>query len=116
MLAKGRPELIPELTYSLTGIKAEIGAIVWLGGNVQHAYTPDGYTTSLELTSQLPDGDALTSDASAGYTGALAWYRDDKTGEGAGVAGTNPKRLTHLYASKASAERAVKREWRRMQA
>lgn len=113
VLAKGRPELIPELTYSLTGIKAEIGAIVWLGGNVQHAYTPDGYTTSLELTSQLPNGDELTSDAAEQYTGVLAWYRDEKTGEQRKVAvgdQTNPKRLKHLYASKASAERAVKRE------
>lgn len=118
VLAKGRPELIPELTYSLTGIKAEIGAIVWLGGNVQHAYTPDGYTTSLELTSQLPDGDALTSDAAEQYTGAFAWYRDDKTGGQRPVTAgdqTNPKRLTHLYASKASAERAVKREAGRLQ-
>jgi phage protein D len=113
-LAKGRPDLIPELTYSLTGIKAEISAIIWLGGNVQHSFTPDAYTTSLELTSQLPDGDELTSDASEQYTGVLAWYRDEKTGEQKKVTEgdqTNPKRLTHLYASKASAERAVKREW-----
>lgn len=113
VLAKGRPELIPELTYSLTGIKAEISAIVWLGGNVQHSFTPEAYTTSLELTSQLPDADELASDASAQYTGALAWYRDEKTGEQKKVTAgdqASPKRLTHLYASKASAERAAKRE------
>jgi hypothetical protein len=119
VLAKGRPELIPELTYSLTGIKAEISAIVWLGGNVQHSFTPDAYTTSLELTSQLPDDDELTSDASEQYTGVVATYRDEKTGEQKKVTEgdqTNPKRLTHLYASKASAERAVKREAQRLQA
>lgn len=118
-LAKGRPELIPELTYSLTGIKAEISAIVWLGGNVQHSFTSEAYTTSLELTSQLPDGDELASDASATYTGVVATYRDEKTGAQKKVTEgdqANPKRLTHLYASKASAERAVKREAARLQA
>lgn len=79
-LAKGRPDLIPGLTYSLTGIKAEISAIVWLGGNVQRSFTPDAYTTTLELTSQLPDGDELTSDAGEQYTGVLTRYRDEKTG------------------------------------
>ncbi|MBS7660546.1 phage late control D family protein [Pseudomonas lalucatii] len=113
-LAKGRPDLIPELTYSLTGIKAEIAAIVWLGGNVTHNFTPDAYTTSLELTSKLPDSDELTSDQTEQHSGVLAWYRDEKTGEQKQVSAgeqSNPKRLTHLYASKASAERAVEREW-----
>jgi len=112
------PELIPELTYSLTGIKAEISAIVWLGGISQHSFTPEAYTTSLELTSQLPDGDELASDASATYTGVVATYRDEKTGAQKKVTEgdqTNPKRLTHLYASKVSAERAVKREASRSQ-
>ena len=55
-LAKGRPELIPELTYTLRGIKAEIDAITWYGGNVLHSLTADaGYTMSLELESKLPD-------------------------------------------------------------
>lgn len=112
-LAKGRPDLIPELTYSLTGIKQQISDIIWLGGNVQHSFTPDSYTTSLELTSQLPDADELVSDAVAQYTGVLAWYRDEKTREQKKLTEgdqTNPKRLTHLYSSKASARRAVKRE------
>lgn len=117
-LAKGRPELIPDQTYSLTGIKAEIAAIVWLGGNIRHSFTPDAYTTSLDLESQLPDGDDIAglADQGAGYTGVLAWYRDEKTGQQKKITEgdqTNPKRLTHLYASKASAERAVKQEAKR---
>jgi len=111
VLAKGRPDLIPELTYSLTGIKPETSAIAWLGDNVQHSFTPEAYTTSLELTSQLPDGDELQSDAGEQYTCVLAWYRDEQTGEQKKLTAgdqTNPKRLTHLYANKASARRAVK--------
>lgn len=118
-LAKGRPELTPDQTYSLTGIKAEIAAIVWLGGNLRHSFTPESYTTSLELESKLPDGDEVADLAEgAAYTGVVATYRDDKTGEQkqltAGDQAT-PKRLTHLYATKASAQRAVDREWQQLQ-
>lgn len=112
-LAKGRPDLIPELTYSLTGIKQQISDIVWLGGNVTHNFTPEAYTTSLELTSQLPEADELVSDAAEQYTGVLAWYRDEKTGQQKKLTKgdqTKPKRLTHLYSGKANAQRAVKRE------
>lgn len=118
-LAKGRPDLIPELTYSLTGIKAEIAAIVWLGANVRHSFTPDSYTTSLELESKLPDADEVAELAEAGsYTGVLAWYRDEKAGGQKKITEgdqTNPRRLTHLYADKATAKRAVDREWKRLQ-
>ncbi|MCB4794237.1 phage late control D family protein [Pseudomonas sp. NP21570] len=118
-LARGRPELTPELTYSLVGVKADIDAVVWLGANVQHSFTPDSYTTSLELESKLPDADDIASLAEAGnYTGVLAWYRDEKTGDQKKLTEgeqTSPKRLLHLYAEKSSAQRAVEREWMRIQ-
>jgi phage protein D len=117
-LAKGRPELTPDQTYSLTGIKAEIAAIVWLGGNLRHSFTPDSYTTSLELESKLPDGEALADLAEgAAYTGVVATYREEQTGASKTITAgdqTTPKRLTQLYASKASAQRAVDREWQRL--
>ena len=120
-LAKGRPELIPELTYSLLGIKAEIGATVWLGANISHSFSAEAYTTSLELEAKLPDAEELgeLADASGTYSGVTAWYRDDKTGEQKQISAgdqANPKRLTHLYADKSSAQRAVDREWQRLQA
>ena len=121
-LAKGRPELIPELTYTLAGVKEEIDAIIWHGGNVQHSLTADGgYTMSLEMESKLPDDglDGLYEDGSDNYSGIIAFYRDKATGtEKSVTAGdqTNPRRLHHLYASKVNAERAVKREWARLQA
>lgn len=120
-LAKGRPELTPDQTYSLLGIKAEIGAIVWLGGNLRHSFTPESYTTNLELESKLPDGDDVEqlADEAGNYTGIVAWYRDEKpVGQKTVTAGdqTNPRRLTHLYSSKANAQRAVDREWEKLQA
>lgn len=119
-LAKGRPELIPELTYSLNGIKDEIAAIVWLGGNLRHDFTTEAYTTALELESQLPDADdvAELAEEAANYTGILAWYRDEKTNTQKKLTKgdqTTPKRLPHLYAGKHSAQRAVDREWGRLQ-
>ncbi|MDA7086517.1 phage late control D family protein [Pseudomonas sp. SA3-5] len=120
-LAKARPELIPELTYTLAGVKGEIDAIIWHGGNVQHSLTADaGYTMSLELQSQLPEDnlDELADTSGGNYSGVLAWYRDEKTGtEKRLTAGeqSTPKRLHHLYSSKASAQRAVDREWKKMQ-
>lgn len=119
-LARGRPELTPDQTYSLTGIKAEIAAIIWLGGNLRHSFTSDSLTTSMELESQLPDGDELgdLADGDGDYTGLLAWYRDEKTGEQHRLTEgdqAKPQRLTHLYQSKAAAKRALDREWKRMQ-
>lgn len=119
-LAKGRPELTPDQTYSLTGIKAEIAAIIWLGGNLRHSFTSDSLTTSMELESQLPDGDELVDmvDDDGNYTGLLAWYRDEKTGQQHKLTEgdqAKPQRLTHLYQSKAAAKRALDREWKRMQ-
>ncbi len=60
-LARGRPDLIPELTYTLQGVKAEIDEIIWYGGNVQHSLSADnGYSMA---------GRSLTT-WSAGRTGA----------------------------------------------
>lgn len=118
-LARGRPELIPELTYTLKGVKSEIDAIIWLGGNITHELSDQGLITRLDLTAQLPENEEITGDGSQSYTGVLAWYRDEKTGLQHKVTEgdqANPKRLTHLYASKRTCEQAVKREWERLQA
>jgi len=106
---------------AIASIKAEIAAIVWLGANVRHSFTPDAYTTALELESKLPDADDLAelAEQSDNYTGVLAWYRDAKSGEHKKLTAgdqAHPKRLMHLYAEKSSAQRAVDREWKRVQA
>ncbi|ANF87756.1 late control protein [Pseudomonas antarctica] len=121
-LAVGRPDLIPELTYTLQGVKAEIDEIIWYGGNVQHNLSPDnGYTMSLELESKLPEDtvDDLAEDNKLNYTGIIAYYRDEKTGkERTMTAGdqAKPRRLLWLYANQTTAKRAVDREWKRLQA
>lgn len=120
-LAMGRPDLIPELTYTLQGVKAEIDEIIWYGGNVQHSLSADGgYTVSLELESKLPEDNVedLAEENKGDYTGIIAYYRDQKTGkEKAITAGdqAKPRRLRWLYASDKTAKRAVDREWIKME-
>lgn len=123
-LAKGRPDLIPELTYTLQGVKSEIDEIIWYGGNVQHSLTADaGYTMSLELESKLPEDtvDGLLEDGVRGkikYTGVIAFYRDKDTGKEKSVTAgnqTKPRRLRRVYVNEKNARRAADREWKRMQ-
>lgn len=122
-LAKGRADLIPELTYSLLGVKSEIDAIVWYGGNVQHSLTADnGYTTSLELESKLPEDsvDGLYEEEKGGtYTGVVAFYRDKATGKEASVTAgdvASPKRIKRVFDNREAALKAANRELRRLQA
>ncbi|MFK0032986.1 phage late control D family protein [Pseudomonas monteilii] len=123
-LAKGWPDLIPELTYTLQGVKAEIDEIIWYGGNVEHRMTADyGYRVSLELQSKLPE-DSLEGqrgehvDRKHEYTGTIAFYREKITGvEKSVTAGdqSKPQRIQRVYVSEANARRAVVREWQRIQ-
>ena len=116
-LAMGRPDLIPELTYTLQGVKAEIDEIIWYGGNVQHSLSADGgYTVSLELESKLPEDNVedLAEENKGNYTGIIAYYRDQKTGKEKTITAgdqAKPRRLRWLYASDKTAKRAVEREW-----
>ena len=97
-------------------MKPEIDAIVWYGGNVQHRLSADeGFVTSLELESKLPQD--LATDNPGNYTGIVAFYREGKTGtEKKVTAGdqSRPRRLRHLYVSKKNAQRAANRELQRL--
>ncbi|MHB2139883.1 phage late control D family protein [Pseudomonas monsensis] len=120
-LAMGRPDLIPELTYTLEGVKPEIDEIIWYGGNVQHTLSADnGYTVSLELESKLPEDtvEDLAEENKGDFTGIIAYYRDKKTGSDKTVTAgdqSKPRRLRWLYSTEKTATRAVDREWRRLQ-
>jgi phage protein D len=119
-LARGRPDLIPELTYTLQGVKAEIDEIIWYGGNVQHSLSADnGYTMSLDLESKLPEDtvEDLAEETKGDYTGIIAYYREDKSGKEKSVTAgdqAKPKRLQWLYASEKTAKRAVDREMKKL--
>jgi len=52
-LALGRPALLPEMTFSLHGIKGPIDAVTWLCSRVIHRIEDGGYTTELELETKL---------------------------------------------------------------
>lgn len=120
-LALGRPDLIPELTYTLQGVKDEIDEIIWYGGNLQHTLSADsGYTVSLELESKLPEDtvEDLVEVNKGDFTGIIAHYRDKATGKEKTVTAgeqSKPKRLRWLYTTEKAAKRATDREWRRIQ-
>lgn len=119
-LAIGKPDLIPELTYTLEGVKPEIDEIIWYGGNVHHTLSANsGYTVSLELESKLPEDpvEDLAEENKGVFTGIIAYYRDKKTGtEKTVTAGdqSKPRRLRWLYATERTAKKAVDREWIRL--
>ncbi|MDO6525426.1 phage late control D family protein [Motilimonas sp. 1_MG-2023] len=48
-LAKGRPELFPEIPVTVTGFKPQIDQAQWVLTRVTHNITDSGYTNSLEL-------------------------------------------------------------------
>lgn len=120
-LAKGRPDLIPELTYTLQGVKSDIDAIIWYGGNVQHSLTDSaGYTMSLELESKLPEDsiNGLYEEIKSGaYTGVVAFYKDPATGQEKSVKVgdmSRPKRISRVFDSEKSAQQAAEREWKKL--
>ncbi len=117
-LAMGRPDLIPELTYTLQGVKPEIDAIIWYGGNVQHSLTADaGYAMSLELETKLPADsvDGLYEESKGGtYTGVVAFYKVPKTSVEKSVQVgdmTRPKQTSRVFGSEKAAEKAASKEW-----
>lgn len=120
-LAIGRPDLIPELTYTLERVKPEIDEVIWYGGNVQHSLSADsGYTVSLELESKLPEDtiEGLAEENKGEFTGVIAYYRDQKNGAQKPVTTGDqrkPKRLRWLYATESTAKRAADREWKKLQ-
>jgi phage protein D len=121
-LAMGRPNLIPELTYTLQGVKSEIDEIIWYGGNVQHSFSAEnGYIVSLELESKLPEDtvEDLVEEHQGDFTGIIAYYRDKKTGKEKTVTvgdQRKPRRLRWLYATERTAKQATDREWKKMEA
>lgn len=74
-LARGRPDLLPEMTYSLHGIKQQISDMVWICSRVVHTMTDSGYINSLELEQQLASDDdlaALVEGATPGWWHGIA--------------------------------------------
>lgn len=120
-LAKGSPELIPEMPLMFSGFKSLIDEIIWLGTKIKHQLDASGgYTTDVDAEIYLPDADDLSeliTDSQISYTGIVAYYKEGKsTGKVTEGDQTTPKRLTYLYKLKKNAEKAVKREYAELQA
>ncbi len=48
-LAWGRPNIHPEMTATLSGIKSSLDAVIWVLNKVTHSIQGGGYTTALEM-------------------------------------------------------------------
>lgn len=69
----------------------------------------------MELEAKLSKD--LVDEIQDDYTGIIAYYCDPKTGKEYTLTAGNqskPPRLRHLYATNATAKRAVKCEWQKM--
>ncbi len=76
---------------------------------------------SLALESKPPEDlvEDLATDNPGNYTGIITYYRDEKSGTEKTISAgdqSKPRRLRYLYSTRASAKRAVDREWKRLQA
>lgn len=134
--AFGQPNLIPEQEFVFTGLKPQIDDIVWLGTNVTHNLTDNGFTTSVELEVQLPNADDVsmlfepdkdgdkelkkqnkkrTGRNYADYTGVIVFYRENGKDQKL-ISGdqSNPLKLTRIYKNKKTATVAIKREQARI--
>lgn len=119
-LAYGVADLIPEMPIQTQGFKTEIDDIIWLGTSINHQLNSNGYTTTIQAEIKMPDSDdiaQLIEEEQGDYTGVIAYYKDGKTTQKI-TAGEQkqPKRLLYLYKNKATAQNAVNREWKALQA
>ncbi|AZC09126.1 contractile injection system protein, VgrG/Pvc8 family [Acinetobacter nosocomialis] len=134
--AFGQPNLIPEQEFVFTGLKPQIDDIVWLGTNVTHNLTDNGFTTSVELEVQLPNADDVstlfepdkegdkefkkqnkkrTGRHYADYSGVIVFYRENgKDQKLTSGDQSNPLKLTRIYKNKKTATVAIKREQTRI--
>ncbi|EEX1986360.1 phage late control D family protein [Escherichia coli] len=54
-LARGRPELYPEMHGTVTGFKTAIDNQDWIIARVEHSIDGSGFTTRLELEARIPE-------------------------------------------------------------
>ena len=119
-LALGNPALIPQSPVKVSGFKPQIDDTDWLTVKVTHTISDGGFATRIEAEtkSELATTEIdHQKDPDAGITGVTAQWRDKvskKKGEELAGSRASSKKLSHLYASRQSARRAVKLEWEKI--
>ena len=119
--AKGKPDIIPEMTYLFEGLKEQIDDIYWLGTRIIHTLDADGgYTSGIELEVFCPDADDVAelfedqfeSEKDKKWTGVVVYYQSgDKAVPLTKGDQSNPKHFTYLYVSKEAAQARLDREY-----
>lgn len=120
-LAKGNPEIIPEMTFVFDGLKDQISDIFWLGTRITHNFDADnGYTTGIELEVFCPDADDVAelfedqfeAEKDKKWTGVVVYYQSgDKAVPLTKGDQSNPKHFSYLYVNQAAAQARLDREY-----
>lgn len=120
-LARGKPELIPEMTFLFDGLKEQIDDIYWLGTRITHNLDAEnGFTTGIELEVFCPDADDVAelfedqfeSEKDKKWTGVVVYYQvADKAVALRKGGQSNPKHFTYLYINKEAAQARLDREF-----
>jgi phage protein D len=120
-LAVGDPALMPQSPVNVMGFKTEIDSQDWLAAKVTHNISDAGFISEIECETRTEEAEVEREDEvdpDPGVTGVIASWRDKvskKYGEQLAGSRSNPKSLTHIYASKQTAARAAKLEWEKIQ-
>lgn len=120
-LAYGRPEIIPEMTFTFNGLKEQIDDIYWLGTRITHSLNAsNGFTSAIELEVFCPDSDDVAelfedqfeSEKDKKWTGVVVYYQvGDKAVPLTKGGQSNPKHFTYLYLTKDAAQARLEREF-----
>lgn len=120
-LAKGKPDILPEMTFVFDGLKEHIDDIFWLGTRIVHTLDADnGYTTAIELEVFCPDADDVAelfedqfeAEKDKKWTGVVVYYQSGSKAVPLTKGDqSNPKHFTYLYINKAAAQARLDREY-----
>lgn len=119
-LALGNPALIPQSPVKVSGFKPQIDDTDWLAVKVTHTISDGGFTSRIEAETRTELAATeidYQKDPDEGITGVTAQWHDKvskKKGEELAGSRANVKKLSHIYASRQSARRAVKLEWEKI--
>lgn len=120
-LARGNPDIIPEMTFIFVGIKDQIDDIYWLGTTITDTLdSSNGYTSEIQLEVFFPDADDVSelfedqfvTEKDKKWTGVVVYYQEgNKAVKLTKGDQSNPKHFSYLYLTKVGAQQRLEQEY-----